>query len=347
MRRFALICAAVLAIAVLFYGAVWLWAWSRLDSQIDRAIARHEAAGGEFTASEISVGGFPLSLGARAEDVVLVQPDGVVWRSPSVSGRTVLWALDRIRLAAPEGVEVSAPLAPGLAPLRAASQRAGGEIEHDFGGSPAVLRLRFDAVEVAPPQAGPAAADTVELTVFGADPQGAAGLEGVAVSVDATALALPRAADFGLGGAIDEVGATLSLEGPPPPAFHEAGLDLWRRAGGLVRVQRLHLVWGALGLDGEGTVRLDEALQPLVRLDAEVRGLNRTLAALMQSGTLSLGAATAIGFGFGMLGGPAAQDGATPLAVEIADRQVTVGSARLPGRLPEIDWPDPPAPAIN
>jgi hypothetical protein len=343
MRRPFRILGIVLGLAVLFYGAVWLWAWSRLESQIDRAIAEHEEAGGEFSAAELTVGGFPFSLGAVAEELVLVQPDGVTWRTPRLTARSRLWSLDRIDLTAEEGLEMAAPTTLGATPLAATSRRAGGEIDHDFGRTAPVMRLRLEDVLIEPPVGEAARADRVALTVVGADPE--AGPEGeMAIGVDAAMVSLPHAARIGLDQRIDEVGVTLALVGPPPPALQEPALALWQQAGGLIRVDRLHLLWGELGLSGEGTLRLDDSLQPVVRLETEVRGLSQALAGLTQSGTLSLGAAAAIGLGFGMLGG-GGQDGGTPLTIEVADRRVTVGSAALPGRLPPIDWPD--GPAIN
>jgi hypothetical protein len=343
MRRAALILAVVFGLLILFYGAVWLWAWSRLGSQIDQAIADHEAAGGEFAASELSVGGFPFSLGASADDFVLTQPDGTVWRSAKLSGWTSLWSLDRIRLQAEDGLDVSVPAAGAIEPMTAQAVRAGGTIDHDFGRTAPVLHLRFDHFEADPPGGPAARADWLELTVVGADPQAEPGAEELSVAVDAENLLLPQAAPVGLGSEIAEVGLGVTLVGPPPPGFFESALARWRAAGGLVRFDRLHLVWGELGLEGEGTVELDEALQPLVRLDTRVRGLNQTLAALTRAGTLSVGQAAAIGLGFGMLGGQAGEDG-TPLTIEIADRRVSVGSAVLPGRLPPVEWPEDPAP---
>ena len=347
MRRFAMILGAILGAVILFYGSVWLWAWSRLGSQVDRAIARHEAAGGTFSASELTVGGFPFSLGVAAQDVVVVQPDGVTWQSPKISGRTDLWALDRIRLSADDGVEIAVPIAAGLTAVTAISERGSGEIDHDFGQTAATLTLHFDDVEVQPSSGPSAAAATVAFVVVGADPQRAAQSNDISLSIDATAVMLPQADRIGLSGAIEALGATLSTVGPPPPAFHRGALDYWRRAGGSVQVDRLHLQWGALGLDGQGSVTLDERLQPLARLNTEIRGLTPTLSALMQSGTLSTGAAAAIGLSVGFLGGPAGQEGGTALAIEVADRRISVGSVVLPGELPEVVWPDDPPPPVT
>ena len=348
MRRFALILCAVIGAAILFYGSVWLWAWSRLGSQIDRAIARHEAAGGTFAATELTVGGFPFSLGVAATDLVVVQPDGVTWRSPQVSGRTDLWAIDLIRLSAENGVEIAIPIGADLSPVIAVSEHGSGVIDHDFGQTAATLTLRFNDVEVRPSHGPAATADSVTFVVAGADPQSDARNEEMSLSVDATTVAVPQTARIGLDDDIEEFGVTLSLVGPPPSAFHRRALDLWRRGGGSVRVDRLHLLWGELGLAGQGTAALDDGLQPLVRLDTEIRGLNPTLAALTQSGTLSTGVAAAIGVGVGFLGALTGQAGGTALAIEVADRRVSIGSALLPGRLPEVNWPEAlPPPATN
>ena len=338
MRRTLLLLSAVLGLLVFFYVSVWLWASSRLTSQVERAIADHEAAGGRFEAADLQIGGFPLSLGVAATDVTLVQVDGTLWQAPRLYGRAVLWELDRIHLSAVDGVAVSIPVGGGIPLLAASATHADGTIDHDFGRTAARLTLGFEAVDLQPPQGPVATAATIDITVIGADPQGVSGAADLTVGVDASAIALPQATGIGLGSEIDALGATLSLIGLPPN-FRQSGVDHWRRTGGRVDIERLHLRWASLGLDGRGTVTLDETLQPHGRLDTEILGLSQTLAALTRSGTLSAGAAAGIGLSVGFLGGGAGPDGGAPLSIALAERRVTIGPAVLPIELPPITWP--------
>lgn len=116
-------------------------------------------------------------------------------------------------------------------------------------------------------------------------------------------------------------------------------LDIWRRSGGAVEVRRLSVRHGVLGLDGDGTITLDQNLQPEGAFGVSVIGFNPAVDALVakefvkrQEGQLAkaaLGLFAKVPAG----GGPKQID--VPLTIQ--DRKLTVGPFPLI-RVPRIYW---------
>ena len=89
--------------------------------------------------------------------------------------------------------------------------------------------------------------------------------------MSAEKILLPKEARYPLGRTIGKAAIDAKLIGNP--AFGQTPsrtLEAWRDAGGTLEVRRLDLVWGKFDLSGEGTVALDNALQPIVAMTASV-----------------------------------------------------------------------------
>lgn len=116
-------------------------------------------------------------------------------------------------------------------------------------------------------------------------------------------------------------------------------LDIWRRSGGAVEVRRLFVRHGVLGFDGDGTITLDQNLQPEGAFGASVIGFNQAVDALVSQGLVKEGEGRLAKAALGLFakappgGGPKRID--MPLTLQ--DRQLTVGPFPLM-RLPRIYW---------
>ena len=82
----------------------------------------------------------------------------------------------------------------------------------------------------------------------------------------------------------------LSIRGPVP-AIHPRALVDWRDAGGVVEIERVRVDWTPIRVEADGTVALDEGLQPIGAGTAEIRGLEGVLDRLADSGSLDRRAA--------------------------------------------------------
>ena len=116
-------------------------------------------------------------------------------------------------------------------------------------------------------------------------------------------------------------------------------MDIWRRSGGTVEVRRLSVRHGVLGLDGDGTITLDQNLQPEGAFAASVIGFNPAIDALVDMGLVKEPEGRLAKAALGLFaevppgGGPKKID--VPLTVQ--DRRLFIGPFPLI-RVPRVHW---------
>ncbi len=132
----------------------------------------------------------------------------------------------------------------------------------------------------------------------------------------------------------------LHLTGTEPPAGPDAdALRGWSRDGGALDVKSLNLVHGVLGLAGEGTLALDDDLQPIGAFAARITGFEPAVDQLVGAGLVRRQDGALAKVVLGVLakvpngGGP--KQLSLPLSVQ--DRELSVGPIKLI-RLPRIVW---------
>jgi hypothetical protein len=141
-----------------------------------------------------------------------------------------------------------------------------------------------------------------------------------------------------LGDTVDRINAALALKGTIPPGPRRDALAAWRADGGTLEVTKLDLGWGNLGVTANGTLALDEALQPEGALTASIRGYNGIIDAMVAGGTMKAGDAALAKLALGLLAktGP---DGTShidaPMTIQAG--RLFIGPARLM-RLPNFTW---------
>ena len=74
----------------------------------------------------------------------------------------------------------------------------------------------------------------------------------------------------------------------------------WRDAGGIIQLRESAIAWGPLGAKGEGTLALDQAMQPLAAGTVRIAGLGQTLSALSAAGVVDPQTATLAQMMFGV-----------------------------------------------
>ncbi len=107
-------------------------------------------------------------------------------------------------------------------------------------------------------------------------------------------IALPEGVTSPLGEEVERIAFEATVIGLIPKGEPAAALARWRDSGGLVEVQDLALTWGPLDLDAEGTVALDQMLRPQGAFTARIRGLPKTLDALVERNLIKPGVAFAL-----------------------------------------------------
>jgi len=125
----------------------------------------------------------------------------------------------------------------------------------------------------------------------------------------------------------------------PPGGSPPEALARWRDDGGTVEIQRLALGWGPLSVTADGTLALDEGLQPQAALSAHVTGYGETVDALLRAGMVKPRAAFIAKLALGAMAKTPANGGPPEIAVPVTiqDGKLYVGPAALLV-MPRIDW---------
>jgi len=164
---------------------------------------------------------------------------------------------------------------------------------------------------------------------------------------DATSLELAFAADQValpadqaiLAPQIERAAGTIAFNGHLPAQPLIPALTAWRDAGGAIDFAQISLRWGALSVEGDGTVALDNALQPLAASSLRISGFNETLDRLAAAGVIRPDAAGATKFALGLIA-KSPDGGGPPVAsvpVSIQSQQLFVGPVVV-SRLQPIRW---------
>jgi hypothetical protein len=342
-RRRLILLIAVPVVLIAVYTAAWFVFASVLRGEIDTAIARFEADGGEVTHDGLDIGGYPFSLAAEAGDVTIRQPDGLTATIGALSGRAAVWAPTDVALALGDGLVVTVPTAPRLPPTVITAASGTGAVDARMAGGFNAVRVSLFDVAVEPGRQPATRIDRLDTTLTQPDPA-----EPLRVTAEATGIGLPEVPLVGFSDTVDRIAADVILSGPLPPAAYAPMVAAWRDAGGELRVERAELDWGALSARADGVITLDRELQPEGRLTARVQGFDSVVTALEQAGLVGGNQSVLVRLGLGIFSMQPDEDGVPTLVqpLSIADRRVSLGPFPLPGRLPYIRWPDPPAAVV-
>ncbi len=157
------------------------------------------------------------------------------------------------------------------------------------------------------------------------------------LALDVTGLTLPGAIPT-LGRVVDTVSARATLKGMIPSGPTPLALAHWRDDGGTLDLELQHLVWGPLQAVANGTLALDQNLQPVGALNATVIGPGALVDAVVASGAMRPNDGAFAKIALGMLSKPGANG--TPevtLPARMQNGNLYLGPARLMA-MPRIAW---------
>lgn len=329
----------LVALLLIFAGAysVW-WAWlaGEVQTRLAEWIDGQRIEGRDVVIGDLKVSGYPGRIDIRLDDVsVSDAAAGWTARLPALQGAFAPWYLDRMdgRFDGPIVVDVAkGPLTGGYR-LEAENN----DITVDrFSG--AAIRIRLDGAKVTPDiPDGVMTADMLDVTVRqGATPVFAA------VIVDSEGVTLPGAVVSPFGQHLERADFRFDLKGAVPPAGPRAqDIARWRADGGNIDVLDVNIQHGVFGLNGNGTLALDQNLQPVGAFTARITGFNAAADQLVQAGIVRRQDAALAKVVLGVLaksppgGGPKQVE--APLTLQ--DQQLTIGPASVM-RVPPIRWSD-------
>lgn len=129
------------------------------------------------------------------------------------------------------------------------------------------------------------------------------------------------------------------LVGRLEPGRLSEALNAWRQGGGTLEVRKVRLDWPPLAIAGDGTVSLDERLQPIAAFSARITGFQDTLRALETQGIIPRGQSSSALVILNLLSNtPRGSD--TPeltIPVSVQDQRLSVGPFNVL-EIPDVVW---------
>ncbi|MGK9165532.1 DUF2125 domain-containing protein [Inquilinus limosus] len=334
MRRIVAVPATLLVLVAAGWTGGWYWAAGKVQAQA-QAFAANPPPGVTVDPGALQVEGFPLVFTVESQAPSLRRIDGLTWTAAGVVATAKPWALPDIGFTIAPPQRVTLPGSPALVAEVKGSGSGSARIGTD--GKPTRVLLTLSQVELTGgllPAPLPVA--RVNGSVDRAPEEAGAG---AAASLDIEGIETPDLGLQAMGRRVDLVAARLTVLGTPPKAATAPELAAWRAAGGKLRVDRLALRWGPLTIDADGTLDLDDRLQPQGTLTAKIRGYGAVIDDLQKAGLVKDRDAGFAKVGLDLMAGQPAADGSRTVTAPIAIEKGKVSFGPLQvAKLPEIRW---------
>lgn len=338
----ALLGAAAVVAAAAVYAGYWNTVAAQLRTGIGQWTTERRAEGYEVSYGALTIGGFPFRLVAALASPEIAAPKDPkgpspwAWKGPDMVFTARPWRLNRIKVQAPGLHQVTFMGADYF--IDAVDLT--GKVRLRRGGLEKIrLSVRDLVVRNAADRdvAGAAAAD---MAVDGTE-----GGTGFTVAVEVKGLLLPREPIPGLGRKTARLGFEAGPTGDFPDILRRMPVNgetmaRWRDGGGTIEVGRLDINHGSLTVSGDGTLALDQAMQPIGSFTFRVAGYMEALDRLRQAGLIDAQSHGLARLVLTALAGKQGADGKPGLTVPLTvqDRRVFIGPVPL-ARLPLLRWP--------
>jgi len=324
-RRRAFIGAGAAVVVVAVYAGYWNYIAAQVRAGIEQWADMRRADGFEVSYGALSIGGFPFRLVAQMAAPKVVHSWS--WQGPTLVISARPWRLGRFKVKAPGLHQVS--YGGGDYFIDAATFRAKLRFRR---GAPVKIRLSVtDLVARNAADQDVAGIDTAEVLID---------LSGNALLVDADGLLAPRERIPGLGRMTRHLGIEAQATGAFPDIAQAMPVNgetmaRWRDSGGTIEVHRLNFKHGPLTVSSDGTLALDQAMQPIGSFTIKAQGHMEALDRFRDAGLI-----TANDHGLTRLALTALSKGSSGLKVPLTvqDRRVFVGPVPL-AKLPLVSWP--------
>ena len=353
-RRRLLRLGVSLAGAAAVLTALWFVGAALIRDNIEGWAADWRAGGNAFSYGSLEITGFPVLFHARMIDPVIGGADGAApweWRAPALQARLLPWQtrrIDSIALAGRHLVSFTSAGAPVRLTIDAA--RALGSLE--FG--PEAITAILEAAGLTAVNEGNAERVEIAIATVRADLSRrpdpdhltpvivlALKLGGVILPPRLTGARERKGDNAGpLGRRIQAFLFKGAVMGPISPAYDTQAFAAWRDNGGTVEIENFRLHWGPLRLSANGTLALDEKMQPMGALKATIAGFAETLDALVAAGAMKKKKARTAKFFLSLLAKSPAPDAPPELTLPLTIQKQTLSVGPVPlAKIPPIRWP--------
>ncbi len=341
-RKSAIVIVVFLIAVGAAYTGYWFYARGVAVQIIDNWAAQRRAEGYKVAFDAPVIDGYPLLVRAVLGKPLLLR-DAFVWRGEKMKIEFQPWNFHRIRidLEGKQWVTLRENADPAILEPVEAAIVVTLSTQGRFSNASLLLReLRLSD------SAGATLLQAAEIWLEATapnEPPADHTDEGMALSLSAADIVLPEKVDGPLGRTVSKLRADLQVRGEVPGGPLEEALETWRRNGGTVDVDWLHVTWGNFDLRAKGTIALDAEARPLGAFSTDIRGHNHALDALVAHSVLEPNTATFAKVALSLLAKSPPEGGAPVLTIP-----VTAQNGRLyagPLKILDLDpirFPAPP-----
>ena len=323
-RNLLISCLVLAALVCAGVSGVWLWSSHRLQSGLADWSAEQSARGYQVDYLGPQMGGFPFRLTARIEQPKVAAPNGWRWQGPPLEGEATLWDPFTIDLSFP-GRHV---IARAKRKVEVTAVEAQARVLLSPGGRLSQATATLSTLTYSQKKIGKIAAESLRVQVRDLSGRKDGTGPSIGYQAEVTGVVLPKRAQIPLDQKIERASLEAVLVGDIPSGPRREALHRWREAGGKLEIEALILVWGALSLNGQGTLVLDRELRPEGRITTRVRGLPKTLDRLAEVGVIKQNVAATIKFALLALAGVGG-NGEMVVPVILRDGSLYLGPVRL------------------
>jgi hypothetical protein len=326
------------------YSGVWWSLGKHLSSRIDEAAHRLHAHGYQIAYKSMRVKGFPFHLKAvMSEPRLTVEGKVQTWVDGTLVLRAALWNHRRVgfQFKGPHHVVINDPFASlggfvgwegcgecNLQEIQVISLHYGKARVEAFGYAPLVEAQDIDwhverilQDDKQPPRL------FISSLKIGA-------LTGQILKNNI------------IGESLQSIDLKVDFSGTPAGLTLKEKLHTWYQTGGVLDITKLAFQWGEMSLQSEGTISLDNDLQPMAAFSIDHEGIDSLLHALVAADIIKQkhikGIKTAIALLFNPNSNPR-------IGITLQDSALSIGPVTVL-RIPRIQWPAIPpekAPAVR
>ena len=322
----------LLVLLVGVYTAYWYSIAAQVRSGIQDWSAGRTAEGWTVELGSPDVSGFPFRIDVRLQAPRFTGPERKwVWALPNIRASARPWQLQQMNISASglhdietggQRTEIQLARADGDITLKSGRFASAGARLEGVGvlrdGLPRLQADRLTGRLALPPSPG---VDT--------------GNAGISIVVDAREITLPEVWRPALGTRVARFSLDAGVLGKVVPGNTLPDtLTQWRDSGGTVEISAFALDWQALSLMGDGTLALDQNLQPQGAMTAEIAGIEKTADALIAEGVINARTAFAAKVANRALSWG---KGSVRLPLSLQDRRIYLGPVPV-FRFAPIDW---------
>jgi hypothetical protein len=329
---------ALAAFAVLWWS-LWAISAAQFRSFIDDWIAAHSAAGYQVHYDARTTSGFPQHIALHLSNFVLQNSDGIRIHSDDLDLSTLPWRWHHLKARSNHGFDLVIPFSDNTS-LNVTGTGADGYIDLDASGNWKSLKLQVVDAKALWAQTPFFSGDMLEiaLTLPSEQPKNTADT-GLTIKGAADNLILPTDIMTPFGPKVGRVDISLRVMGSVPDPRHKDAVAAWSNAGGLLAIDKLYLDWGPLLFQTEGTLGLDDDMQPEGVFASQIGHHKEVLDALMNHNYIPKRQAGMLDSALNLFTKPTSIDGksgiAAPITVQLGG--LFFGPVRM-FEFPEIAW---------